>query len=206
MEYRRLRTVLPRFFLRPLPKSQWLAISLAATAVLITLLWYWWKRQQAPPFPVALPVVVEVQGNVHHPGVFMLDAPVTVMQVVAAAGGSICDHAPAIQRPFYQQTMFTGERLQVACSGEGDLHIEIATMTAVARLTLGLKLDLNEASAADLALLPGMQPHWVEAIVERRSRQAWRGVSELQEITGIGPRTVERWANHLDVLETGHRP
>ena len=201
-----MRAVPTRFFLRSLPKSQWLAISLAATVLLGTLLWHWWKRQQTQPVPVALPVVVEVRGDVGHPGVFMLDAPVTVMRALAAAGGCLCGQDAGTPTPLSQQPVITGQRLEVACPDQDSVKIEISEMDAAARLTLGLKLDLNAASAADLALLPGMRPHWAEVMVERRSREAWRELSELREIPGIGPRTVEKWADYLEVHETAQAP
>jgi competence protein ComEA len=195
-----------RFFLRSLPRSQWLAISLAATVLFGTLLWHWWKRQHTQSVPVALAVVVEVRGDVRHPGIFMLDAPVTVMRALTAAGGCLCSRDGGTQTPSGQQPVFTGQRLQVACLDQGSVQLEIVAMDAAARLTLGLKLDLNAASAADLALLPGMRLHWAGVMVERRSREPWRELSELQEIPGIGPRTVEKWADYLDVHETALPP
>jgi competence protein ComEA len=201
-----MRAVPIRFFLRSLPKSQWLAISLAATVLFGTLLWQWWKRQQTQPVPIAPAVVVEVRGDVRHPGVFMLDAPVSVMRALTAAGGCLCGRDGGIQASINKQPVFTGQRLEVTCPDQDSVRIKIAGMDTAARLTLGLKLDLNAASPADLALLPGMRPHWTQAIVERRSREAWRELSELREIPGIGPRTVEKWADYLEVHETAQPP
>jgi DNA uptake protein ComE-like DNA-binding protein len=197
--------VLVRFFLRPLPKSQWLAVSLAATVVFLAVLGCWWKRRQAPPFPAFLPIVVEVRGDVRHPGVLMLDAPVTVMQVVAASACR-CEPSPNDQTPVLQKTVVTGQRLQVTCSGQDSPRIDIGFMAAAARLTLGLKLDLNRVPRTDLILLPGMKPQWAQAIVERRDRQRWRELAELQEIRGIGPRTVEKWVDFLEVHEADPSP
>jgi hypothetical protein len=194
-----------QFFLRPLPKSQWLAVSLAGTVVLLALLGCWWKRLQVPPFTTSMPVVVEVHGDVRHPGVLMLDAPVTVTQVVAASACR-CEPSPNDMTPVFQKRVMTGQRLQVTCSGQDSPRIDIGLMAAAARLTLGLKLDLNGVTRADLALLPGMQPQWAQAIVERRDRQPWRELAELQEIRGIGPRTVEKWVDFLEVHETDPPP
>jgi competence protein ComEA len=152
-----------------------------------------------------MPVVVEVQGDVRHPGVLMLDAPVTVTQVVAASACP-CEPSPNDMNPVFQKTVMTGQRLQVTCSGQDSPRIDIGLMAAAARLTLGLKLDLNGVTCADLALLPGMQPQWAQAIVERRDRQPWRELAELQEIRGIGPRTVEKWGDFLEVHETDPPP
>jgi DNA uptake protein ComE-like DNA-binding protein len=75
-------------------------------------------------------------------------------------------------------------------------------MEASVRLTLGEKLDLNQASAEELCLVPGMQPVMATAIVTRRSRQPWDDLQELVEISGVGPRTLEKWGNYLEVRGT----
>src|SRR5512143_3627724 len=185
-----MRAGLALFFLHPLAKSQWLAITLAPTVLPPLLLGRWWMGRETQPVPAGPPVVVEVRGDVRHPGVFLLQAPVAVMHAVQAAGGSLCGIETDTTTPLDQRPVYTGQRLQVVCSEQGPIKVEIEAMDAAARLTLGLKLNLNTAAAADLALVPGMRPRWAEAIVERRQRKAWNELSELQEIPGIGPHTV----------------
>ncbi len=200
-----MRAVLSRWCLCPLPKSQWLAIILAAVAILIMLIWSGrMGRQQLPPVG-GVPVVVEVQGAVRHPGIFILDMPANSMQAIAAAGGHLCSQHTVIPPSISAQLVSTGQSLHISCLDRNDLRVEILTMSPAARLTLGLKLDLNQASALDLALVPGMQSRWAETIVARRSHQNWRTLSELQEISGIGPRTLEKLARYLEVRETWTR-
>jgi DNA uptake protein ComE-like DNA-binding protein len=71
-------------------------------------------------------------------------------------------------------------------------------MDAAARLTLGQKLDLNEAGVAELCLVPGMPAQIAQAIVERRRSKVWRSLDELREISGVGPKTVANWAHYLE--------
>ncbi len=55
------------------------------------------------------------------------------------------------------------------------------------------RIPLNNATAAQLATLPGIGPAKARAIVEARVRSGpFRRVDDLQRVPGIGPRTVER--------------
>ena len=59
-------------------------------------------------------------------------------------------------------------------------------------LTLGKKLNLNEVTAEDLALLPGVGPSLAAALVEER--EALGGFStwdEVDGVRGIGPAKLE---------------
>jgi DNA uptake protein ComE-like DNA-binding protein len=193
-----------------IPKSQWLAVGVAAAAVLIAVAWRWIERHQAAPSALPVSVVVEVCGDVRYPGIFILDAPAAVSKAVATAGGCSAEAAttttPSPPPPALQQNLRTGQRLRVACANQEIRQIDIEPMRAAARLTLGLRLDLNEADTADLALVPGMKPLWAETIVARRSHRRWQQLDELQQIPGIGSRTVAKWASFLEVSEEGRRP
>lgn len=60
-------------------------------------------------------------------------------------------------------------------------------------LLLGIKLEINQATAEELQALPRIGPKLAQRVVElRRRRGAFRSVEALQQVKGIGPRTVER--------------
>ncbi|HBD09698.1 MAG TPA: hypothetical protein DCZ69_15710 [Syntrophobacteraceae bacterium] len=199
--------MLRRLLLSSLPKSQWGAIAVVATAASLAIGWHW--TQLRPSVRVGVPpsVVVEIVGDVPHPGIFALESPVTVLQALGAAGvrfpGSALPRAAPIS---YDEQLSTGRRLRVVDTAQDNRHIIIEPMSAAARLTLGLRLDLNKASPEDLALVPGMKPCWVEAIAARRGRQPWRHLDELQEIPGIGPRTVAKWSGFVEATQGDDLP
>lgn len=60
-------------------------------------------------------------------------------------------------------------------------------------LTLGVKLDLNRATADDLAVLPGIGPSLARAIVEARAAGggAFRSWDEVDAVAGVGPAKLE---------------
>ena len=81
-------------------------------------------------------------------------------------------------------------------SGWGTRQIAISkrsapTVTAARALRDGQSIDINQATASDLALLPRIGPRLAARIVEaRRQRGRFRSLSELDGIPGIGPETL----------------
>jgi len=58
---------------------------------------------------------------------------------------------------------------------------------------LDARLDLNRATEAELALLPGIGPNRAQQIVKHRDRQGgFRAVDDLLDVPGIGPNTLQR--------------
>ncbi|MDW8362632.1 MAG: helix-hairpin-helix domain-containing protein [Myxococcales bacterium] len=75
------------------------------------------------------------------------------------------------------------------------------------RLVRGEPMDLNAACPDEIELLPGIGPTLAARIArERRDRGGFRSLEELEEIAGIGPRTLERMRPFLVVgAERGRR-
>ena len=68
------------------------------------------------------------------------------------------------------------------------------------RGVLSLPLPLATVSAADLERLPGLGPARAQAIVlERARRGGFASLDELQQIRGLGPRSVAALRDHLFV-------
>jgi competence ComEA-like helix-hairpin-helix protein len=64
---------------------------------------------------------------------------------------------------------------------------------AAHRLRDGKPLDPNQASAAELRLLPGIGPALSQRIVaDRRLHGPFGRIDDLTRVRGIGPKTVER--------------
>jgi competence protein ComEA len=62
------------------------------------------------------------------------------------------------------------------------------TLSGRERVLLGLPVDLNAASAEDLAAVPGLSPGLAEAVADdRRRRGPFGTVEALLRVRGIGP-------------------
>ena len=68
------------------------------------------------------------------------------------------------------------------------------------RLALGLQVDLNRATAADLELVPGLSAGLAAAVVASRAAAGpFAGVEDLLRVRGIGPARLARARPHLRV-------
>lgn len=68
------------------------------------------------------------------------------------------------------------------------------------------QVDLNRASAAELALLPGIGVTLAERIMQYRQRHGpFRRLADLQRVHGIGPRTMAQLMPYLAPLGSASR-
>jgi competence protein ComEA len=90
-----------------------------------------------------------------------------------------------------QQVTRGGQALVVCGPGAAAGAVGSGPLPATVRLTLGWRLDLNRASAAELQALPRIGPGLSRRIVDhRRRRGPFSRVQELARVRGIGPATV----------------
>ena len=97
---------------------------------------------------------------------------------------AVCPPSRAVRR---------GDRLRPSLRGFG-CRTSVSALTAAHRLRLGLRLDVNRASTADLTAVPGIGPVTARRIVHGRP---WRSVDALSAVRGIGPRRLARIARGL---------
>lgn len=91
-------------------------------------------------------------------------------------------------------------------ASSGDTHKDRVTASAWP----DMRIDLNSADEAQLDLLPGIGPGLARRIVENRSRVGlFDSIDNLQRVTGIGPRTIERFRPYVvisDVVDSSVNP
>jgi hypothetical protein len=71
-----------------------------------------------------------------------------------------------------------------------------------ARRLFSLPLDPNRASPASLETLPGIGPSRAAAIARARSSAPFCEVADLERVSGIGPRTLEKLSGLLEIDPT----
>lgn len=68
-----------------------------------------------------------------------------------------------------------------------------------APLAPGERIDVNRAPEAELDRLPGVGPGTARALVEARDTLPFSSLDDLLRVRGIGPRTLDRLAPHLEM-------
>lgn len=170
---------------------------------------WWWQGTRLPdvvPVPLAeVPpagdagadvdtngVLVFVSGAVRRPGIVHLTGAPRVADAVAAAGGLVHGADPAALN--LARRITDGEQIHVPVEGE-----EPAPPSGPGGVVDGV-VDLNRASAEDLATLPGIGPVRSAAIVDHRDRHGpFAEPGDLRDVPGIGEATFQRLAPHVRV-------
>jgi competence protein ComEA len=136
---------------------------------------------------------VEVTGKASHPGVYSFPHLPSLGEVWQRAGAP--GTAPEPDKP-----IASGSRIEVTPEG----GYRLAAMSGDQLLTLGLAIDLNRASAEDLAAVPGIGPALAQRIVEyRQAHGSFQKIEDLEEkVLGFGAKKVEKIKPFLIVAET----
>jgi competence protein ComEA len=133
--------------------------------------------------------VVHVSGAVHDPGVVTLPDGSRVADAIAASGGAMPD--ARLDRLNLARRVEDGERVHVPRVGEDAPPPEEPASRGV--LPDG-RIDLNNASQAELETLPGVGPARAQAIIAERTTRPFRVPGDLRRVPGIGEATFQRLA------------
>jgi len=90
--------------------------------------------------------------------------------------------------------------LVVVGMGRGAVAAGAAPASAVTRV------DLNSATADDLARLPGIGPAKARAIIEYRAEAPFHKPEDLRKVKGIGDKLYERVKDMVTVGDPGTGP
>ena len=190
-----------------------LSPSQVVTLIILTLFllclygWNHYSHNQQPAKSLQLApkyVFVQVSGKVRSPGIYCFDQPVTVSQAVARAGGLLHPLEPADQLEWERKQTSNSSRIHIMANPNGIAHLRLGWMSVPTSLALGVPLNVNQASAAELAQVPGINAKLAERIVTfRRNTGAFSKLDDIRGVKGIGPATVNRLRPYLKVGEEG---
>jgi competence protein ComEA len=161
----------------------------------LLLLWAWranFFRAPSPPPPQQLNFIfVEVSGPGAHPGVYLFDHPPTLTELWQKSGA----RGPA---PATAEKVTSGRRVEIGEDG----HYQVLSMHGAELLTLGLPLDLNQASATDLSALPGVGFALAQQITAyRQAHGHFKKIDDLEKVSGIGAKKLEKIKPYLVISE-----
>lgn len=154
-------------------------------------------QRAASPTPTAT-LVVDVIGAVQRPGVYALPGGARVVDAVNAAGGLAPDADR--ERINLAQPVADGEQIRVPRIGDARQAADAPAGSSAAAATGAGVIDLNRADAATLERLPGIGPATAQAIIAYRAEHGrFASIEELDNVSGIGPSTIERVRPYLTV-------
>ncbi|MFI6097514.1 helix-hairpin-helix domain-containing protein [Lentzea sp. NPDC051213] len=182
-----------------LPRRGFLAIGVAVACTVIGLA-TWWQGPEAEPAPdlalvsttaPAPELVVNVVGEVTTPGLVTVTSGARVADAIRLAGGlkpGIDLHNLNLARK-----LTDGEQVAVGIPPPAPAGSVGAVGSA---WSVGSKLNLNAATAAELDALPGVGPVTAQRIIDHRTRKGpFASVDQLREIDGIGDSKLAKLAD-----------
>lgn len=149
-------------------------------------------------------VFVHVAGEVNNPGLVELREGQRVADAVAAAGGA--SDAAALDGVNLAAIVGDGQYIWVPNQDSAAAGIPNHPNTAAATPPGGsgfsgaadTKVNLNSATAEELSTLPGIGPAIAQRIIDYRAANGgFRSVEQIQDVSGIGPKTYAKFQQQL---------
>jgi len=141
-------------------------------------------------------VIVQVGGKVGCPGTYSFGQPVTVSQAVIRAGG--LDPGLKLEPQEAGLPVGHGRHVSILADSKTIARPRVGWMSVPNRLVLGVGVDVNQASAAELARVPGISQGLARRIVDQRNTLGgFSRLEDLRFVDGIGPASLKRLRQYL---------
>lgn len=144
--------------------------------------------------PDAGPVIVDVTGWVRKPGVYEFPAGSRVIDAIERAGGPRKHAELAVLN--LAAPLADGQQIVVPKQGEA---VPVPGVSGPATSTSGVPgatgplVNVNTADAIQLETLPGVGPVLASSIIQHRTEHGpFTTVEQLEDVSGIGPATLEK--------------
>jgi competence protein ComEA len=144
----------------------------------------------------AAPIIVDVTGWVHDPGVYEFVTGDRVIDAVERAGGA----KPGADLSILNLAAPLTDGTQVVVSKEGAAGAVGATGASTGGTTAGALININTATATEFETLSGIGEVLAAAIVDYRTEKGpFTSVDELEDVSGIGPSTLDEIRDQVTV-------
>lgn len=142
------------------------------------------------PLAAGVTVQVDVEGKVARPGLVTLPSGARIAQALTAAGGALPGTDTAALDLAAKVT--DGQQLRVGLGGAAPPAAGSMPAGRAAAGGAGALVDLNTATADQLDALPHVGPATAARILAWRTVHGpFSAVSQLQQVSGIGPSTYQ---------------
>ncbi|PWW26509.1 competence protein ComEA [Cytobacillus oceanisediminis] len=144
-------------------------------------------------------IKVDVKGAVKKPGVYETMEGDRIIDVLEKAGG-LMENADRNQINF---ALRVSDEMVIYIPGEGEGLFETNGAEGITSISVQQndgKINLNNATEAELQTLPGIGPSKAAAILEHRETNGpFKAIEDLKLIPGIGDKTFEKLKERIKV-------
>jgi competence protein ComEA len=187
-----------------LSRPQQRGLLLLGAVILSALFFFHWFPVHPPASPNQPAVssggrvLIELSGDVQRPGLYAYERPPTVDRVLRDGGG-LCGGGKLAPGPA-GEVLHRETRLVLSAAAPKVPALEKGPLSVRALWVLGRPIPLNRATAEELDAIPGIGPGLARRIVEHReTRGPFAEPGELQQVPGIGEKTLEKLRPFLTI-------
>jgi competence protein ComEA len=136
----------------------------------------------------AAPIIVDITGSVRQPGVYEFVQGDRVIDAVERAGGA----KPNADLTTLNLAALLADGTQIVVPKQGASGAVGATGSGDTSSSVGGLININTATATEFETLSGIGEVLAAAIVDYRTENGpFASVDELEDVSGIGPATLE---------------
>jgi competence protein ComEA len=145
-------------------------------------------------------VLIDLKGDCKAPGIYNFADGTTVK---SANIESICGVKESyVEDPdkIMADKLSNGEEIEIQKKSNRDFKISISRMRAKELILLKIPLDPDKMDYEDWISMPGIGPVLAERIIEdRKSNGDFGKIENLQRVSGIGEKKVEKMRRYFDI-------
>ncbi|CQR46908.1 ComE operon protein 1 [Paraliobacillus sp. PM-2] len=135
---------------------------------------------------------VDVKGEVENPDIYQISGEERVKDMIVLAGG-FTDHADTSGVNLAQKVF---DEMVIIVPKQGETLNETSSSAS----SSSSLLRINQATKEEIETLPGIGAVKAEAIIQHREAYGFfQSINELESITGIGKKTVEKLEPYIRV-------
>lgn len=143
------------------------------------------------------PCLLEVKGDVPHPGLYYYTYCPTINELLCASGQAPDENVTINQNSM--GVLSTGTSLWVQKTRKG-VRVGLFPLEGKKKIILEIPINLNTATPDDLSSLPGIGPHIANEVVSfRKAHGTFSKIEDLKAVHGIGDKRLKEIEKYFTV-------